>query len=226
MNKFICFLFICTSAFAQELPKPRGYYSSGSLQDAWELPLEGEGFARLFSNRNRGWGSHEMIEMIEKAASEIHRLFPAKDRLLVGDISASRGGRISRHNSHQNGLDVDLAFYRLDGVEQSTQHEQGFLERMVKRGKISENFDVVRNWELLKSLHRFGKVNRIFLDKLIKLELCKHAEFLGEKELYQDVLRNLRPYPNHSDHLHVRIQCPENASSCRNQPDHGAAVGC
>jgi len=226
MIKIICFLFTLSFGWGQSLPEPRGFYSSGHLLNGWELPNEGEGYVRLFSYRNRGWGTQQIIEMIEKSAFEINQLFPAKDRLLVGDISALKGGRISGHGSHQNGLDVELAFYRLDGVEQSADYRNGFLENMVKKGKISKNFDVVRNWELVKSLHRFGRVNRIFIDKVIKKELCKHAEFLGEKDSYVDVLKSLRPYPYHGDHLHVRIECPENAPKCRNQIDHGEGVGC
>jgi penicillin-insensitive murein endopeptidase len=220
------FILACSLAFAQLLPEPRGHYNSGAIKFSWELPFEGEGYVRLFVERNRGWGTQPMIEMIEKSAAEIHQLFPAKDRLQVGDISSKRGGRISRHSSHQNGLDVDLAFYRLNGVEQPTNYRGGFLGSMVRRGRLSRNFDIVRNWELIKALHRFGKVSRIFVDKVIKKEICRHAEYLGEKDAFQDVLRSLRPYPNHTDHLHVRIECPENALKCRNQRIPDGVVGC
>jgi penicillin-insensitive murein endopeptidase len=225
MIYILSFLFSLLS-YSQELPDAKGSYNRGSLEFAWELPLEGEGYVRLFSQRNRGWATLPMIEMIEKSAFEINQLYPGKDPLLVGDISAHKGGKISRHSSHQNGLDVDLSYYRLNGSEQSSERQDSFLENMVRGGRLSKNFDVVRNWELVKALFRFGKVTRIFIDKVIKKEFCKHAEILGEKELYQDVLKRLKPYPNHSNHLHVRIQCPENSIGCVNQLDYGSGLGC
>lgn len=204
---------------------PQGTYGKGSMVFAWQLPEAGEGYQRLFLNRNRGWGSQPMIDMIERTSIEMGQLFPLQDHLRVGDISTMKGGKISRHNSHQNGLDVDLAYYRLNPgghlIEQNS-----FLENMVRKGRLSKNFDVQRNWELIKTLHRYGKVQRIFVDRIIKREICKYSKKIGEHEMFTEVLRTVRPFPHHSDHLHVRLHCPDYAEKCVKQEDPGDGSGC
>lgn len=226
MFKFLLIAMLSLSALAQELPQPLGRHGRGRLLNAWQLPASGEGYVRLYPNRNRGWGTQTMIDLIEKVALEMGQLFPMRDRVQIGDISSIRGGKISRHNSHQNGLDVDLAYFRLNGKEQSAGHRRGFQEVFVRKGRLTANFDLQRNWEFVKALHRHGKVTRIFVDRVIKRAFCDYAESLGENELHQDVLRSIRPYPHHHNHLHVRIACPDYATNCVNQPAPTGATGC
>ena len=164
--------------------------------------------------------------MVQKAASEMEDLFPLRDRLQVGDISAVHGGLITRHNSHQNGLDADLTYYRLNGVEQLPDIFDEFSENMIVDGKISPNFDHERNWELMKSLHRYGKVQRIFADQLIKVELCHYAQEKSEDKTYEEVLRSLRHVEDHTDHFHVRLYCPKNAKNCIAQEETPPGSGC
>lgn len=219
-------LMLSTAAHAQKIPKPTGFYSEGNILFAWNLKLEGKGYMRLFKERNRGWGSREMISMLQNTASEMDRLFPMRDRLQVGDISAFGGGEITRHNSHQNGLDADLAYYRTNGVEQLPDIFDEFSENMIVNGKISPNFDFERNWELMKALHRDGKVQRIFADQIVKEELCRYAQERGEDETHVEVLRSLRHVEDHSDHLHVRLYCPKTAKSCIAQEETPPGSGC
>jgi penicillin-insensitive murein endopeptidase len=205
---------------------PIGSYSNGSIRNAVNLPEEGNGYMRLFVDRNRGWGSEELVSMIVEASSEMNQLFPDKDRLQVGDLGAQTGGQITRHGSHQNGLDVDLTYYRNNGQEQSPNQTNGFSEVMVINGKLSANFDITRNWELMKTLHKYGNVQRIFVDPVIKTELCKHAKAIGDDRDHAEVLRSLRPYQKHADHLHVRLYCPIGAKECIPQAEVPAGTGC
>jgi penicillin-insensitive murein endopeptidase len=205
---------------------PIGSYSNGSIQNSVNLPEEGNGFMRLFVDRNRGWGSKELVSMIIETSSEINQLFPDKDRLQVGDLGAQTGGQISRHGSHQNGLDVDLTYYRNNEREQGAEHTNGFTELMVKDGKLSKNFDIPRNWELMKTLHKHGKIQRIFVDAVIKTELCKYSKRVEDYRDYSEVLRSLRPYQNHADHLHVRLYCPPEAQECVAQEEVPVGPGC
>ncbi len=206
---------------------PIGYYSEGSLRNAVRLPDEGPGFMKLFLHRNRAWGTQEMIDAIVKTTAEMDKSFPKSDRLQVGDISQENGGLVDDlHTSHQNGLDADLTFYRVNKIEQSPSHVNGFQELMVVRGKISRNFDSARNWKFLKELHKNGRVQRIFLDPVIKKEICRYARSVKESAIFLEVLRSLRPYPNHQEHMHVRLKCPADAKECRQQEDPPAGSGC
>lgn len=222
---FICFFFVST-AFAQRLPSPQGSYNKGSILFAQQLPLEGEGFMRLFRHRNRGFGSLEILNLIKRTALEMSLRYPMRDRMQLGDIAKMKGGRISRHSSHQNGLDVDIAYFRMNGMEQLPNIFDGFNEDMVINGKISENFDLERNWELMKALHRYGKVQRIFVDEVVKREVCHHAISIGEHDEHVEVLRSLRPFANHKHHMHIRIRCPDMAKKCVAQEETAPGSGC
>jgi penicillin-insensitive murein endopeptidase len=64
-------------------------------------------------------------------------------------------------------------------------------------------------------------VDRIFVNPIIKRELCSHAR------PNSDWLRKLRPWWGHHDHFHVRLRCPEGSEACEAQeplpPDDGCS---
>jgi len=207
--------------------EPVGYYSQGSLSGGVNLPDSGPGYMKLFTHRNRGWGTQEMIGMLIKSSADMNKKFPGMDRLQVGDISKEGGGDVSDlHSSHQNGQDADLTYYRRNQREQPSNHINGFSENMVINNRLSKNFDTARNWEFMKRLHQHGDVQRIFVDPVIKNELCRFARTRNELFRYDDVLRSLRPLGNHGDHMHVRLKCPPNARDCVAQEDPPAGTGC
>src|SRR5690606_28371648 len=136
------------------------------------------------------------------------------------------GGDISGHASHENGLDVDIAYFRNDHSEQDPEITSGFIERFVRNGKLSANFDLERNWTFIKALTRTGRISRIFTDRVIKNALCRYAESLGELKTEEEALRRLRHWPNHTDHWHVRLTCPEKSPRCKAQDDPPPGSGC
>ena len=79
---------------------------------------------------------------------------------------------------------------------------------------------VRRNWS------QHGKIQRIFVDAVIKTELCKYSKSVEDYRDYSEVLRSLRPYQNHADHLHVRLYCPPDAQECIAQEEVPAGPGC
>ena len=204
-----------------------GFYSNGSLKNGVDLPHEGTGFMRLYLGEDRGWGTDEMIQMITASAREMDSLYPGFGRLQVEDIGQFGGGEIDGHASHQNGLDVDLTFYRKDGLEHDpVATGETYSPSMVIGGRISSNFDAERNWQFFKLLHRHGNVQRIFVDQVIKNEICREASRVGEKKSYVEVLRSLRHQTNHADHMHVRLRCPVKDKSCKSQAEVAAGSGC
>lgn len=206
---------------------PVGYYRDGSLENGVNLPVSGEGYMRLFLEHDRGWGAVELINLITASAWQMSRAYPGEARLQVEDLSARFGGKITDHGSHQNGLDADLTYYRIDNLEhEPSRSYQMYSPPMVVNGLISPNFHSEKNWALVKSLHQNGNVNRIFMDQVIKNELCRYARSVGEDQSYSEVLRSLRHEENHQDHLHVRLHCPPGASKCRPQAPPPAGSGC
>jgi murein endopeptidase len=66
----------------------------------------------------RRWGTDDLVRLILHVASEYAAEHPRVARLGVGDLSKPRGGWFGpRHASHQNGLDVDVYYPRLDRRE-------------------------------------------------------------------------------------------------------------
>lgn len=196
------------------MARPIGHYNEGSLTDAECLPESGEGFMQLFRDVGNIWGTTEMIDMLERTASDMASKYPGKDRLQIEDISAKEGGDIDPHGSHENGLDVDLQYFKANGVEHIPTHSNPYAPSMVENGRVSSNFDLERNWELMKTLHRHGSVQMIFVDQKLKDALVNYARQKGEYNSNLRVINSLRHVTNHADHMHVRLNCPANARGC------------
>ncbi len=237
--KTLCFtsLFFALSALgATPLQEPahqvHGFYSDGKLNGATRMADEGMGYFKLFRDRDRAWGSQGMVELLSSASSAVNARFPTGERLQIGDIAARKGGQITRHASHQNGLDADIVYFRMNHHEQNLDEKEGFVESFVienARGErvLSDNFDLELNWALLDALYRSGRLNRIFTDPVIKLNLCNYALQKPGLENHDEILRHLRPYAGHDDHMHVRLTCPKQSPECTPQtPEVPPGSGC
>ncbi len=110
-----------------------------------------------------------------------HDAHPDAPRVLVGDLSRRRGGWFGRrygglgHLSHQNGLDVDVYYPRLDG-----------LERAARR---PDQVDRVAAQELVDRFVAFG-ATKVFVGPRVHLS--------GRRGV-------VTPLVYHDDHLHVRL---------------------
>lgn len=212
-------------------PEPVGqvvgfYATQGSVVRATPIAPEGKGYRHLFRSRRHFYGSQGLVELIELASAELLHRFPEGERLQVGDLSAERGGKIPGHSSHQNGLDADLSYFRVNHQDEIDDPSQGFQELFVVDGKLSANFDLERNWEFLKILVSSGRINRVFLDGVIKTALCDYALRSDPSALAVETLRRLRPYPLHEDHMHLRLTCPSESPNCQEQELPPPGSGC
>ncbi len=208
-----------------------GFFTNGSIQDSVTISNEGPGFVKIFRLRERGYGTASLIRMLELAAAGWRREFPIGDRIQIGDSGDHNGGYISGHGSHQNGLDVDIAYLNRSHVERdpNTNGPGGYMEQFVSGGKVTANFDIARNWGLMKHLVAQGNVGRIFVDSVIKKTFCSQAAALDPAlpaARRTEVLRRLRPYQNHADHLHLRLKCPPNHPKCVEQSEPPSGSGC
>jgi murein endopeptidase len=75
----------------------------------------------LHRSPNRGWrrwGTDRLVRVVLRVAAEFAAAHPRAARIGVGDLSLPRGGYFGpKHATHQNGLDADVYFPRLDGRE-------------------------------------------------------------------------------------------------------------
>jgi penicillin-insensitive murein endopeptidase len=223
-------LFVIFAAHAV-MSDPHGTYNNGTLEDAECLQESGEGYMQLYRDMERIWGTSDMINMIVAVGQDMNSRYPGRDRLQVEDISSKNGGDLTEHGSHEIGLDADIQFYKLDGKEHVSRwqgNNREFAKPMVNPdGSVSGNFDVGRNFEVMKSMFRHGRVARVFIDTNLKKSLCRYARETGQLNSAANVLRNLVHEPNHQDHFHVRLQCPRGANDCHGQvPRTSGPTGC
>lgn len=176
------------------------------------------------------WGTTELIALLERAAARVARRLPGA-RLSVGELSAQAGGRLSGHRSHQNGRDVDIAFYMLDangrpydpyGFAAFDRRGQGL------RPNESLRFDDARNWELVSRLltDPDARVQYVFVADTLRARLLAAARrrraprsVIARAE--QALVQPSHGHP-HRNHFHVRIYCaPSDRPHCRDrEPFH------
>jgi hypothetical protein len=192
-----------------------GAPNKGRLQHGLPMP-EGR-YWQLRERRTRTYGATNAIQAMITAFTRYGEAFEgAAPPVSVGEISGPRGGRAHPHSSHRSGRDVDLGYVLLPGTE----GEQW------KRANL-DNFDVEKNWALIKALVDTGEVQTIGISSKLQrlLEPVARAD-IGDEALgryfwqpgggpEQDPI--LRHWDGHRDHMHVRFRCEAGNARCRSR---------
>lgn len=164
-------------------------FRGGRLVDGLQLPESGpdhltwDPIREVVPNRpGRRWGTDRLLRLVLETVAVFRAAHPGDaPRVLIGDLSRPRGGQFGRefgglgHGSHQNGLDVDVYYPRLDRAELGP--------------RASAEVDRVRSQELV-DLFVAGGAQFVFVGTKVGLK--------GPKKVVQAI-------PHHNDHLHVRI---------------------
>ncbi|MFC1522453.1 penicillin-insensitive murein endopeptidase [Elusimicrobiota bacterium] len=197
-----------------------GYYNNktGRLKNSIKLPEEGMGFVSLkrSNNKNKKYGTEEIVFAMETLGMYFSEEFPDSARLEIGDLSLSKGGKAGGHNSHRNGLDVDISMLdasneETNNVDKYSKVSETFIKNYVSRGNVTKSFDIKKNWALMRLTVVYTPVQRIYVDKAVKKTFCK---VYGGTRIGQAVLRYLQPWDAHGDHHHVRLECPSGDKRC------------
>jgi murein endopeptidase len=166
-----------------------GSPAAGRLLNGRPLPPAGPGFQTydpiLHRSPNRRWrrfGTERLLATVEHVLAAYARAHPGAPPVLVGDLSRPRGGNFGPrfggigHASHQNGLDADVYYPRLDGALRPPRRP-----RQVDRRAAQELVDA------------FVAAGAEFVFVGPSLDLR------GPKAVVQ-------PLVHHDNHLHVRIR--------------------
>ncbi len=96
----------------------------GRLIDGVQLPVNSPYWTtwdpaldRVPDRGYRRYGSAKLIHLLLSVTKAYHDEHPNAARLVIGDISRIGGGPLDEHVSHQNGLDVDVYYPRVDQRE-------------------------------------------------------------------------------------------------------------
>jgi hypothetical protein len=82
------------------------------LWTTWDPALD-----RVPDRGYRRYGSAKLVHLLVAVARDFHAAHPDAPRLVIGDLSRYGGGPLDQHVSHQNGLDADIYYPRLDRRE-------------------------------------------------------------------------------------------------------------
>ena len=162
-----------------------GLQYAGRLVDGTQLPVEGPDWVTwnpvTDSSPNlpgRLYGHERMIRAILSVVAGYREAHPHAQRVVVGDISFRDGGRMDQHVSHQNGLDVDVYYPRLDR-HTSAPTGTGQIDRQLAQD---------------------------ILDRFVAAGATK--VFVGYSTGLRGPSGVVVPYPNHENHMHVRFPVP------------------
>lgn len=99
-----------------------GQTNNGRLVDGVRLPIEGPDWVTWDPVRDhkpnrqgRLWGTDDLVRVVVTVLQDYRVEHPDAPRVLIGDLSRKNGGPLDQHVSHENGLDVDIYYPRLDG---------------------------------------------------------------------------------------------------------------
>ncbi len=173
------------------------------------------GFRILYPSRGTHYGTNSMLGLLAHMGY-FSQKYVNGYVLSVNAISAKNGGYLQGHQSHQTGLDADIAYY-FDSNELQTKFASA-----VVAGKPRKEWMVADQWGLFKYAVKNTSVDRIFIASSLKKSLCEFAKKNGEldnskteSDAFQ-TLRRLSPERSHADHFHVRVRqdCPQNEARC------------
>lgn len=129
-----------------------GTPNAGRLENGVRLPSSGAGYYTYNpatqqppGGADRTWGTARLVREIIDLGRWWARTYPKQPPLGIGDLSRESGGAfhgpVVGHQSHQNGLDVDIRLVRRDGarapVDPATYDRaltQAVVDRLVSRG--------------------------------------------------------------------------------------------
>jgi murein endopeptidase len=130
---------------------------AGRLSGGVQLPAEGRDFwtydwgARLSPNRPwRRWGTDRLVRTVLDVIAAYRAANPGAPRVGIADLSRPHGGPFGKrygglgHASHQNGLDADILYPRLDRLELHPESpasvdealSQQLIDRFVEAGAV------------------------------------------------------------------------------------------
>lgn len=163
------------------------------------------------------YANYDMAIITKSIAEKVNSLIP-NYTLVVRDSSLKVGGE-NGHESHENGLDIDVGYLHKTPVA-------GFEKITHMKKLIPNKVYLNETWELFKFILSQPLADRIFVSPALKKEMCAIAK--TQSGNYDNILKRLRSdHQNlHENHFHLRLKCPPFNPGCRNFGSDDIPVEC
>jgi penicillin-insensitive murein endopeptidase len=197
-----------------------GFYNRGCVAGARSLRIDGRGFAVLRPQRNRYWGHPSLVSFVRDLAQRVAR---AGSVLLIADVGQPRGGPVTGHASHQLGLDADIRLLMPPRTAITPDYRAkppNFSMLTPDKKAIDRSRWSKRQIALIRAAARDARVDRIFVNPVIKRALCRAVT--AERGWLAKVV----PWYGHHAHMHVRLRCPKDSPGCVRQKALPPGTGC
>jgi penicillin-insensitive murein endopeptidase len=172
------------------------------------------GFRILYPEKKTSFGTSGMLAMLVDMGKYVKKSFDGYI-LTVNTITTKNGGLQKGHQSHQTGIDADIAYLF------SKEDLQAKFTAAVVSGRPRQEWMVQEQWQMFKYLVKTGNIDRIFVDTAVKKTLCEYSSKAGELRDQQNsdafqTLRRLSPEKSHINHFHMRLRqdCPSHEPRC------------
>ena len=172
--------------------KAKGRPNSGSLEYGRQLASS----KYVLPNTADRYGTQELVDLIEFVG---HEMYPTTGKaLVVNDLSQRKGGFLSPHRSHQNGLDVDIGNFYALGKEYDNKRWQ-LLDR-------NDDNVLATNWRFIVTMQQGpAKVTDIYWNYGNIAAMRKYVERTEGADAWRQYGAVLRGRSDHKTHYHVRI---------------------
>lgn len=155
-----------------------------------KMPGSGPGFVNEDTD-GFSYGSSESKLAVEEMGAAYEREYrsthPGAARLSLNDVSLREGGHNRDHESHQNGLDLDLRLPRRDGTSGSDVRWT--------------NYDREAAWAMLSTIAANPRVERVLFSDPVLLERVKNSNAAWAFKVFDGG-------PVHRNHFHADIKPP------------------
>lgn len=191
-----------------------GFYSRGCATGLMQLPETGPTWQAMRLSRSRNWGHPELIAVIQRLGAVATQV--GWRGIYVGDMSQPRGGPMTTgHASHQLGIDADIWMLPATSLRLSPNERERLSSQSVvaRNGVEPSGLWSPAHAALLKAAASDPRVQRVFVDPVAKLQLCRTER--GDRSY----LRKIQTINGHDYHFHIRLRCPAGSPGCQGQAE-------
>ncbi len=199
---------------AIKLPENGRLRNATSLLEQFKT-MNHQNFYKIGDPTNKKYfGTQEIVDLIASTGEKMYEETGRK--IFISNLSKQNGGPVAPHKSHQNGVDVDIAYpSRNDNIDFPN------VVKMKPRVFNKKLYSKEKTFNLLKIMfeQKDVPIDRIFMDKAIKADLCTYAKSISDltaeqKDFAKKIFGSINHVYGHGNHLHLRIKCTENQPAC------------